>query len=90
MLKTIARSVLPLALALALALQPLAAEARERSSASLSLEQAAERVKAQSGGRILAARVVQHKERVYYEIQVLIKPGHVRVYRIDPDTGRNF
>ncbi len=89
MLKTIARSVLPLALALALALQPLAAEARER-SASLSLEQAAERVKAQSGGRILAARVVQHKERVYYEIQVLIKPGHVRVYRIDPDTGRNF
>ena len=53
----------------------------------LSLEQAAARIQRQTGGRILSADVLNRKGRVVYRIKVLMPSGHVRIFRVDAESG---
>ena len=53
----------------------------------LSLEQAAARVQRQTGGRILSADALNRKGRVVYRIKVLMPSGHVRIFRVDAESG---
>jgi uncharacterized membrane protein YkoI len=80
-----------LATLLAAPLAPAQAEppAREQ-RAPLTLKQAAERVRAQVGGQVLAADVVQHEDGTFYLIRVLVRRGQVKVFRVDPQTGRIY
>jgi len=56
----------------------------------ISLREAAERVRASTGGQVLAAETVNENGRSYYLVRVLVKKGQVRVFRVDPETGRMF
>lgn len=82
--------------AVLLAAAPLTASAgplmlaKQTRSEPLSLGQAAELVRKRVGGRVLAADVVRSERGTYYQIRVLVKKGQVKVYRVDPDTGRMF
>ena len=53
----------------------------------LSLEQAAARIQRQTGGRILSADVLEKKGRVVYRIKVLMPSGHVRIFRVEAQSG---
>ena len=53
----------------------------------LSLEQAAARIQRQTGGRILSADAINRKGRVVYRIKVLMPSGHVRIFRVDAESG---
>jgi len=57
---------------------------------SLSLNEAAKMVQQRVGGRILAAEVAQSNGRTYYLIRILVRKGQVKVYRVDPHSGRIF
>lgn len=53
----------------------------------ISLDQGAARVQRQTGGKILSADIIEGKNGLVYRIKVLLPSGHVRVYRVDPETG---
>lgn len=56
----------------------------------LSLSEAAKRVQQRVGGRVLAAETAQSNGQTYYLIRVLVRKGQVKVYRVDPHSGRIF
>lgn len=56
-------------------------------SAQLSMDQAAAKVREQTGGRILSARTETKGGRTSYRIKVLLPSGHVRIVRVDAATG---
>jgi hypothetical protein len=56
-------------------------------SDQLSMDQAAAKVREQTGGRILSARAENKKGRTTYRIKVLLPSGHVRIVRVDAATG---
>lgn len=68
--------------------QPLPVRAQQ--SKPLSLAEAADVVRERVGGRVLAADVVWANGQTYYLIRVLVKKGRVKVYRVDPYSGRVF
>ncbi len=74
-----------IALLLILALTPSLAGADQP---PVSLNQAVEMVRQQSGGRVLAAETVRQGDRQVHRIRVLVREGQVRVYRVDAETGR--
>jgi uncharacterized membrane protein YkoI len=63
---------------------------RQQQAEPLGLGEAAELVRERTGGRILAADVVRSNGQTYYLIRVLVKKGQVKVYRVDPHSGRLF
>lgn len=85
-------------IALLLAIAPLHANAarslpvatQQAQSRSLSLNEAATMVQQRVGGRVLAADTKQSNGKTYYQIRVLVKKGQVKVYRVDPESGRIY
>lgn len=69
--------------------RPPRAEAPAESARAprLSLNEAAEMVQRQSGGRILAAQNVLNGGRPSYRIKMLSRQGEVRVVFVDAETG---
>ena len=55
---------------------------------SVSADQAAALVRAQSGGRILDLRLESGAGGPVYRVKVLLDGGRVRVYRVDASNGR--
>ncbi len=55
---------------------------------SVSADQAAALVRAQSGGRILDLRLESGARGPVYRVKVLLDGGRVRVYRVDASSGR--
>ncbi len=76
------RCLIALLLVMSLAAPPLLAQQ------SVSLNQAVEMVREQSGGRVLRAETVRQGDREVHRIRVLVREGQVRVYRVDAATGR--
>lgn len=64
--------------------------AQQVQNKSLSLEEAAALVQRRVGGRVLAADTRQGNGKVYYQIRVLVRKGQVKVYRVDPESGRIY
>lgn len=54
---------------------------------SISAEEAAALVQAQTGGRILAVRPARVQGRAVYRVKVLTPKGEVRIYLVDAATG---
>ncbi len=54
---------------------------------SISAEDAAALVRAQTGGRILAVTLTRVRGRPAYRIKVLTPKGEVRIYHVDAATG---
>lgn len=54
---------------------------------SISAEEAAALVQAQTGGRILAVTPARVQGRAVYRIKVLTPKGEVRIYYVDAATG---
>lgn len=55
----------------------------------ISIGEAAERVRERTGGQVLAADVMTDGSgRMVYLIRVLVRPGQVRTFRVDAETGR--
>lgn len=54
---------------------------------SISAEDAAALVQAQTGGRILAVELTRVRGRAVYRIKVLTPKGEVRIYYVDAATG---
>lgn len=54
----------------------------------ISLDEGAARVQRQTGGKILSADRIEDGNGMVYRIKILLPSGHVRVYRVDPETGR--
>ncbi|MEX0729723.1 MAG: hypothetical protein WED00_12190 [Aquisalimonadaceae bacterium] len=54
----------------------------------LSLDEAARMIQKRTGGRVLSARDVRRNGNRLYEIRVLVSEGKVRVFRVDPASGR--
>lgn len=69
---------------------PLPPEQLLARNEQISLGEAAERVRKQTGGRILGAEVVHDGDWTYYVIRVLVQKGKVKVYRVDPASGAIF
>ncbi|MCC5811481.1 MAG: PepSY domain-containing protein [Ectothiorhodospiraceae bacterium] len=76
------RCLIALLLAMSLTAPPAMAQQ------AVSLNQAVEMVREQSGGRVLRAETVQQGDRQVHRIRVLVQEGQVRVYRVDAATGR--
>jgi len=57
-------------------------------SGEMTLDQSTQMVRERTGGRVLSARQVQRNGNRMHEVRVLISEGNVRVYRVDPATGR--
>ncbi len=55
---------------------------------SVSADEAAALVRAQSGGRILGLRLESRAQPPVYRVKVLLDGGRVRVYRVDASTGK--
>lgn len=53
----------------------------------LSLDQAAARVRKETGGRVLSARTQNRNGRTVHRIKVLMPSGHVKIVRVDAATG---
>lgn len=79
-----------LLLGLALATSAQARPERAQEAQGLSLNSAVAQAQQRHGGRVLGAQLVQDDQGGYYEIRLLVRPGHVRVLRVDPRTGREF
>ena len=54
----------------------------------MTLEQAVDQVRAETGGRILAAETVEIEGRRVHRIRVLTPDHRVRVIEVDADKGR--
>ncbi|HEX5514451.1 MAG TPA: PepSY domain-containing protein [Gammaproteobacteria bacterium] len=94
---SIRHALLALSTALLLAATSMqVAEARppqslqQAQAAPLSLNEAAKMVQQRVGGRVLAAEVAQSNGQTYYLIRILVRKGQVKVYRVDPHSGRMF
>lgn len=59
-----------------------------QASPAVSAEQAAELVRARSGGRILDVRLKRGGRGPVYRVKVLLDGGRVRIYRVDATSGR--
>jgi uncharacterized membrane protein YkoI len=59
-----------------------------QSSPAVSADQAAELVRARSGGRILGVRLESGERGPVYRVKVLLDGGRVRIYRVDANDGR--
>ena len=55
---------------------------------SVSPDEAAQRVRAASGGRILDVRLESGSGGAVYRVKVLLEGGRVRIYRVDAASGR--
>ena len=55
---------------------------------SVSADEAAQRVRAASGGRILEVRLESGSGGAVYRVKVLLDGGRVRIYRVDAASGR--
>ena len=71
-------------------LQALAAPAAvvRRSGGEVSLEEAVEQVRKETGGRILSAETVKANGRRVHRIKVLTPDRRVRIVNVDADSGR--
>ncbi len=71
-------------------LQALAAPSVEarRSGGEVTLEEAVEQVRKETGGRILSAETVKANGRRVHRIKVLTPDRRVRVVNVDADSGR--
>jgi uncharacterized membrane protein YkoI len=56
----------------------------------LSLEQAAARVRKETGGRVLSARTQNRNGHTVHRIKVLMPSGHVKIVRVDATTGEMY
>jgi uncharacterized membrane protein YkoI len=63
---------------------------QQAQAAPLSLNEAAKMVQQRVGGQVLAAEVAQSNGQTYYLIRILVRKGQVKVYRVDPYSGRIF
>lgn len=63
---------------------------QQAQSSPLSLDEAATMVQRRVGGRVLSAEAKQSNGNTYYQIRVLVKKGQIKVYRVDPESGRIF
>jgi uncharacterized membrane protein YkoI len=63
---------------------PRLAQAEER----VGLEEAIQRVRQQSGGKVLRAETKRGKGRTVHRVRVLSDDGRVRTYEVDAATGR--
>ncbi len=61
----------------------------EKSIKPLTLDAAVDRVKKNTGERVLSAKEVDKKGDHYYLIKTM-KKGRVRLIRIDPETGMSY
>jgi len=57
-------------------------------NSQLSPNEAAARVQAKLGGRILAIETIQRKKQTFYRIKILTGRGIVRVIMVNANTGR--
>ncbi|MCK4743934.1 MAG: PepSY domain-containing protein [Sulfuriflexus sp.] len=55
---------------------------------TVSPNEAAERVRKELGGRILAIETIQRKNKTFYRIKILTGRGVVRVINVNANTGR--
>lgn len=62
--------------------------ASRRAGGEVSLEEAVEQVRRETGGRILSAETVQANGRRVHRIKVLTPDRRVRVINVDAATGR--
>lgn len=62
--------------------------AARRQGGEISLEEAVEQVRAETGGRILSAETVKSNGRRVHRIKVLTPDRRVRVVNVDAATGR--
>lgn len=62
--------------------------ARRGGEAGISMDQAVQQVRSETGGRVLSADSVNQGGRQVYRIKVLTPSGHVRVYMIDAQAGQ--
>jgi uncharacterized membrane protein YkoI len=56
----------------------------------ISLEEAARRVREQTGGQVLRAETKRDKGRTVHRIRVLTEDGLVRTWRVDAETGEIY
>jgi uncharacterized membrane protein YkoI len=56
----------------------------------LSLDQAAARVRKETGGRVLSARTQNRNGHTVHRIKVLMPSGHVKIVRVDAATGKMY
>jgi hypothetical protein len=68
------------------AAMPIAAE--RRPGEEVTLEEAVEQVRKETGGRILSAETVKSNGRRVHRIKVLTPDRRVRVVNVDADSGR--
>ncbi len=59
-----------------------------QASPTVSADQAADLVRARSGGRILDVRRENGDRGPVYRVKVLLEGGRVRIYRVDANSGR--
>ena len=84
-MKAMARAaLLAAALVAALAVAPATPAQGDR----ITLEEAVSLVQERTDGRVLSAREVRGEDGTVYQVRVLVKPGHVRVFEVDAHTGR--
>ena len=55
--------------------------------ARVSLDEAADRVQKNTGGRVLSAQAVREEGRDLYRIKILTRQGEVRIVYVNPATG---
>ncbi len=68
-----------------------AASARvAQASNGISLEQATQMVRQQTGGQVLRAETKRDKGRVVHRIRVLTEDGRVRTWHVDAESGRIY
>lgn len=53
----------------------------------VSLDEAVERVRADTGGRVLSAETVHRGGRAVHRIKVLLPSGHVRIVHVGAEGG---
>lgn len=57
--------------------------ARREARTGVSLDQAVQQVRAQTGGRILSAETISRGGRPVHRIKVLLPSGHVQIMHVD-------
>lgn len=60
-------------------------KARREARTGVSLDQAVQQVRAQTGGRVLSAETISQGGRPVHRIKVLLPSGHVQIVHVDAD-----
>ena len=60
---------------------------RGRRGGGISLDEAAAKVRGQTGGRVLSAETTSRRGEAVHRIKILLPSGRVRVYHVDAATG---